>query len=288
MRDQVESLPFLAARMGRGARRPSGKAAAAGIIILVSAAVFFAACGGSSGSSTGGGTTPPPMPAIQNINNATTPSSPINVPIQINGSGFQSAPGTVVFSQSSSGITATVTPSAAGWTNSGIVVKVPDGDGSNNFTVPGSVAVKVTTSAGSSSEVTLNLAQTLSFNANNLTWATTTPLPTALGGLGAVAVPVSDTSAFVVVAGGYNRVNNLRAVLCNTLAPMARWAQAGPRSLRISFPPPAPTRPWWKPILETRRFPPARALSTFSGDKPTPADAPGGTADRLYGQCQHQ
>src|SRR5499427_4324494 len=42
-----------------------------------------------------------PVPQIQNINTSTTPTSPVNLPIEINGSGFQSAPGKVVFTQGS-------------------------------------------------------------------------------------------------------------------------------------------------------------------------------------------
>src|SRR5215469_5161532 len=80
-----------------------------GVLLI---AAFLASCGGSGGSKT---SPPPPVPAIQNINSSTTPSSPVGLPIELNGSGFQSAPGQVVFTQGS--ITATVTPSASGWTD---------------------------------------------------------------------------------------------------------------------------------------------------------------------------
>lgn len=175
----------------------------------------MAACGGSSGSSP---TTPPPVPSILNINNSTDPSSPINLQIEINGSGFQNALGKVVFSQASSSITATVTPNAGDWTDSVVAVTVPSGDGTNTFALPGTVTVKVTTSGGSSNEVTLTLVQTPAFQVDKVAWANTTPLPVALGGLSAAAVPVSDMSAFVVVAGGFNQTNDLRTVYCNTLA----------------------------------------------------------------------
>ncbi len=211
-------VTMLAMRLGRGVQRAQKWGMAARVVLLLCVAGFVAACGGSSGTSSSSTTTPPAVPAIQNINNSTSPASPVNLPIRINGSGFQSSPGQVVFTQDSSGITATVTPNAGDWTDGGIKVTVPDGDGTTKFTVPGSVKVGVTTSGGSSNDVTLTLAQSLAFNASNLAWKTTTPLPVALGGLSAVAVPISDSSAFVVVAGGNNQVNNMQTVYCNTLA----------------------------------------------------------------------
>src|SRR5215468_6382582 len=49
-------------------------------------ALAVSGCGG------GGSSTPPPVPNIQNINSSTTPTSPVNLSIEINGSGFQAAP----------------------------------------------------------------------------------------------------------------------------------------------------------------------------------------------------
>jgi N-acetylneuraminic acid mutarotase len=60
--------------------------------------------------------------------------------------------------------------------------------------------------------------QNVTFNVNNVTWTTTTPLPTALTGLRAVALPVSSTSAFAVATGGFDGTNNTTTVLANTLA----------------------------------------------------------------------
>jgi hypothetical protein len=178
----------------------------------VSAAIFIG-CSGNGATST----TPPPVPSILNINSSTDPSSPVGLPIEINGSGFQSSPGKVVFAQATTGVTATVQPSAAGWSESGIVVTVPTGTGTTLFTAPGDVSVTVTTSGGTSNAVTLSLVQTLTFDVNNVTWAATTPLPTATTGLRAAAVPVSDTSAFVVVTGGYDGTANTTTVLSNTI-----------------------------------------------------------------------
>ncbi len=180
--------------------------------VLLAVTGALAGCGGAGSSSK----TPPPVPAIQNINSSTTPSSPVNLPIEINGSGFQGAPGQVVFTQGS--ITATVTPPAGGWTDTGAVASVPAGNGTTNFTVPGTVTVTVVTSGGTSNGITLNLVPMLTFNVNNVTWATTTALPVALSGLRAAVVPgSSSTSAFVVVSGGYNGSGNQSAVYSEAL-----------------------------------------------------------------------
>ena len=164
----------------------------------------------------GGGSSTPPVPSISNINNSTTPTSPTNLAIAINGSGFQAPPGQVIFTQGT--ISATVTPAAGGWSTTSIVAVVPSGNGTTNFTVPGTVTVTVKTSGGTSNGVTLNLVQTSAFSPNSLVWGVPTPLPQALTGLRAVAVQSSNTSAFVVVAGGFNGTANVTTVYTNTLA----------------------------------------------------------------------
>jgi len=162
---------------------------------------------------------PPPVPAIQNINFATTPSSAVNWSIEINGTGFQSAPGQVVFTQGANIVT--VVPTVANWTTTGIVVTVP----STGFTVPGTAAVTVVTSGGTSNAQNLRLVSPVTLNTNVVTWTTTTPLPVSTGvtgfsGLGAVAVPGvagPPPTAFIVVAGGFDGSNNSTQVLSNNL-----------------------------------------------------------------------
>ncbi len=180
-----------------------------GLSLAVGAAL--AGCGGTSATSR------PPVPSISNVNSSTNPSSPVGLPIEINGSGFQAAPGKVVFTQGS--IAATVVPSAGGWSDTGIVAVVPSGNGSSLFTVPGTTTVTVVTSGGTSNGVALKLVPPVTFDVNNVTWTTTTALPTAMTGLRAVAVPSNSTSsAFVVVAGGFDGTNNVATVLSNSLA----------------------------------------------------------------------
>ena len=274
METLVEGIRRLRAGLETLVTRPRAVAVAAAGLTVLAAATLFVACGGSSGS---GNTTPPPVPAILNINNSTNPSSPINRQIEINGSGFQNAPGKVVFSQSSSGITATVTPNASGWTNSGAVVTVPNGDGTNQFAVPGTVSVTVQTSGGTSNAMTLTLVQSLTFNVNNVTWATTAPLPTKLGGLSAVAVPISDTSAFVVTAGGNDGTNDRNTVLCNTLA---TDGTVGPSWTNI----PTTALPATRAYAAMVEADPGNSLVSANsrfvyviGGQQTSSDAPGGT-----------
>ena len=189
-----------------------GKSAFSVFPVLVACALL-AACGGG-----GGAPAPPPVPSIQNINNATSPSSPVALPIQINGTGFQGAPGEVIFTQGT--ISTAVTPSAGGWSPTGIVAVVPAGDGTTNFTLPGTVSVSVKTTGGTSNSVNLTLVPTVTFNVNNVTWTTTTALPTPVSAMGAVAVPgATSSSAFVVVAGGYIGTSNSTSVLSNVINP---------------------------------------------------------------------
>jgi hypothetical protein len=100
--------------------------------LLATVSTLIAGCGGASNSNNQA------VPSIQNLNSSTTPSGPIALPIEINGSGFQSAPGKVVFTQGN--ISATVVPSTGGWSDTGIVAIVPSGNGASLFTVPGVVA----------------------------------------------------------------------------------------------------------------------------------------------------
>ena len=186
--------------------------AAVCLLILLIMVGLLVSCGGSGGSKTS-----LPVPSILNINSSTTPSSPVGLPIEINGNGFQSAPGKVVFTQNS--ITTTVVPSSSGWNETGLVVTVPSGNGTSNFTVPGTVSVTVVTTGGTSNAVTLNLIQMLTFNVNNVTWAQTTALPVALTGLRAAVVPGATSGAFVVVTGGYDGSSNQTSVFSNTLNP---------------------------------------------------------------------
>jgi hypothetical protein len=209
------TLPFLFSRLTGLAKQARFISVAGGLVLLAATAFFFTSCGGSNAS-----VAPPPVPQIQNVNTSTDPSSPVGLPIEINGSGFEASPGKVVFSQASSGITATVTPNAGGWSSTGIAVTVPKGDGTNNFAVPGTVTVAVKTSGGTSNTKDLTLIQTLTFNVNNVQWTNTSAsIPTALAGLRAAAIPVSDTSAYVVTTGGFDGAANTSDVYVGALDP---------------------------------------------------------------------
>lgn len=177
--------------------------------LMGSVGFFLSGCSGKGGSST----PPPPVPQIQNINSSTTPTSPVGLPIEINGSGFQAAPGKVTFSQGSTSVD--VTPSTSTWSDTGLVALVPA-----SLTAPGTVTVTVETSGGTSNKVTLNLVGTVNFNPSAMGWGTTIPLPAAMTGLRAVAVPgATSTTAFAVVTGGFDGTANTNTVWAINLNP---------------------------------------------------------------------
>ena len=262
---------LLFSKLKTSGKRSSVIPVAAGFIILAASA-FIISCGGSNSDAP-----PPPVPVIQNVNSSTDPSSPINLPIEINGSGFQGSPGSVIFTQSSSGITANVTPDAGGWSSSGIAVTVPAGNGTNNFTVPGTVTVAVKTSGGTSNSLTLTLIQTLTFDVNNVQWTTAAALPTALTGLRAAAIPVSDTSAYVVTTGGFDGTANTSNVFVGGLDP------TGAISAWTTSPNVLPETIAHHGMVEAN--PENSLVSTGSayiyviGGQVNSTDAPGGTAD---------
>src|SRR5216683_279059 len=171
--------------------------------LMGSVGFLFNGCGGKGSSNT---TPPPPVPQIQNINSSTTPTSPVGLPIEINGSGFQAAPGKVTFSQGSTSVD--VTPASSAWSDTGVVAVVPA-----TLTAPGTVTVTVVTSGGTSNKVTVNLVGTITFNPSAMGWGTTIALPAARTGLRAVAVPgATSTTAFAVVTGGFDSSKNTNTV----------------------------------------------------------------------------
>ncbi len=184
-------------------------------VIRLTGFVFFVVVGiaviGPSGCGGGSKSTPPPVPSIQNINSSTTPTSPVGLPIEINGSGFQAAPGKVTFTQGSNAID--VVPANSVWSDTGAVAVVP-----SSFTAPGTVSVTVVTSGGTSNAITLNLVGTITFNPSQMSWGTTEALPRPMTGLRAVGVPgTSSSSAFAVVTGGFDGNANTTTVWANNL-----------------------------------------------------------------------
>lgn len=260
---------------------------AVGAVVVTAAGIFLVGCGGGG---SGSGSPPSPasgVPAIANINGATSPSITINVPnvpnpsVQINGSAFQSAPGQVVFTQGST--SATVVPSASNWSNTVIVVGVPSGSGTTQFSIPGTLTVTVTAGGKTSNGATLNLVQSppSTFSLNNVTWTTTTPLPTALTGLRAAGVPGnSSTTAFVIVTGGYNGTTNTTTVLTNTLnsdgTVGSTWtAAANPLPVSRAHHGMVEADPTNSPVAAGARF------VYVIGGQQNSTDAPGGTATVL-------
>jgi hypothetical protein len=139
----------------------------------------------------------------------------VGQPIEINGSNFQASSATVQFTQGS--IVASATPISAEANDSSLVVTVPAGDSSSQFSVPGTVMVTVESNGMTSGAITLSVDAAPTFDISSTTWATTTPLPIALTGLRAVAVPGASNSAYVVVTGGSNGSLDTALVYSNSL-----------------------------------------------------------------------
>ncbi len=236
---------------------------AAGLIVPMAGLALLAGCGGSSSSSGGGGGTTGNQPQIQNINSSTTATSPVNLPVDISGSGFQSAPGKVTFTQGS--LSVDVTPTASAWSSTGIQAVVPAGNGTTNFTVPGTLNVTVTTSAGTSNSEPVNLVPTLSFRPSAMTWAKTTQLPAAMTGMAGVAVRGNSSSnAFVVLTGGYNGTANTNTVWADN------WNQNGTVG--------SATNKTWL-IVGTRPLPTTLAFQAMAEADDTNSPVPAGTRD---------
>jgi hypothetical protein len=215
---------------------------------------FLAGCAGGSNVPP-----PPPTPQVQNLNNATTPSGQVGLPVEINGTGFQNAPGQVVFTQG--GVSVAVTPDARDWSNTFISEVVPAGNASGQFTVPGTVTVSVETTGGTSNAIELNLTPVVDFNVNAVTWSTTTPLPAPLTGLRAVVVPSnSTTSAWVVITGGYNGSVNTSNVYTNVLGTDGRVGPSWTATVTNALPVPlahhamVEADPGNSPVAEGKRY----------------------------------
>ncbi|MHC4777472.1 MAG: Kelch repeat-containing protein [Planctomycetota bacterium] len=138
---------------------------------------------------------PPPVPVIVDINSSTDPKSPIDVAIEINGSGFLDSVGLVRFDDGVSPVD--VTPNVAGWSGTSIVVVVP-----NTFVPPLTVGVSVITANGTSNVIDLDLVSVPAFTPVNLAWATSTAMPEGLRGLKGTAVYGTASRGYVFVSGG--------------------------------------------------------------------------------------
>lgn len=242
--------------------------ALAGAMALAGA--VWAACGGDATA---------PVPTIQNINNSTDPASPVGLAIEINGSGFRTVPGRIRFAEG--GNVAEVTPDASGWSETGIIVNVPSTGDDSAFAVPGAVEVTVITSGGTSNAVALDLVTTPSFSVENVTWAETQSLSKALAGLRAAAIPNTSTSAWLIVAGGYDGSANTDSVWQSEIQPDGQISS--PFSPTTVLPAPrahhgiAVAHPRNSPVGESARY------VYVIGGQAASTDAPGGTSTVYVG-----
>ncbi|MCZ6688060.1 MAG: hypothetical protein O7H41_00450 [Planctomycetota bacterium] len=243
-------------------------------VIATIAVAIPLGCGGGSSSKK---KSSPALPVIQNINGSSDPASPASTAIEINGLDFGSAPGEVHFTDATDPSNVAIEiPVASAWSDFGIVVVVPAAGCVGNFPIPGTVAVTVVTAGGTSNGIDLDFVDTPSFSVNTVTWMTTTPLPTALRGLGTSPVRVDDVSAYAVIAGGNDGSAHLDLVYTYPLSPdgtLGAW-----RLEASSLPAPrayhgmVEANPGNAPLINS-----ADRFVYVLGGQQDPLDAPGGT-----------
>jgi hypothetical protein len=233
---------------------------------VVSFLVVASGCGGGGG---GGGGFSGGTPAITSVNGSTSPTTPVNVAIEVDGTNFGPSPGSVKFVQGAT--TLTVVPAASAWSNTSIIVDVPTG-----LAAPGSASVSVLTSTGATSNaVNVNLVVAPSFSPSNQTWVTSTALPAALRGHQAVSVlSSSSTAAYVYVIGGNNGTANQSTVSLATVTnagAVSAWSAAASLPAARAFAAVAEADPTNASVAN------GTAYIYAIGGQAAAADAPGGT-----------
>jgi hypothetical protein len=152
---------------------------------------LLSACGG-------GGGTPLPVPAITDINSATTASDSKGSAFIVDGTGFGTLSGNGTTSgysvdfrdAASNAIVATASYAGSGWTNLDIKAVVP----TSGLTAGTSYKVTVTTPGGTSNAVSFLVTASVALSPSTIAWASTSALPVALQGFPSVVAPISVTS----------------------------------------------------------------------------------------------
>jgi hypothetical protein len=142
-------------------------------------------------------------PALLVVNGVSKPSGNAGSTVILEGKAFGdlASLGQVFFSDAAGQPVEAMVSLSENWTNEFIVTTVP----ASAETGP----VWVETPTGASDSITFRLAQSASFSPSLINWSTTTPLPEALQGLGAVFLPVETGPApgqLVFVTGGADGV----------------------------------------------------------------------------------
>lgn len=145
-------------------------------------------------------------PVLKFVNSATKPSGQVGSTVIFDGRAFGDAQrsGQVFFSDGAGGSVSASIDASDDWTDSFIVTTVPSGaeDG----------PVWVETEVGRSDSIEFNVTDGASFSPSNITWTSTTPLPTGVSGHAAryAAIENSDgaTERYVYVTGGRDSQDN--------------------------------------------------------------------------------
>ena len=171
-------------------------------VALVTSTLFLilgAACGG------GGSTGPASPPVVTAVNGATTPSGAVGTTVIIEGQNFGNAPGSVLFSNGSSGTVAATIAAPADWTAGFIVTTVPAGAGTGPLVVQAA--------SGSSSPLTFTVVNGVLFSPSTVSWTSTSALPKGLSGHSMDAVVLrnqSTTTHALYVLGGSDSTHALQ------------------------------------------------------------------------------
>lgn len=125
-------------------------------------------------------------PTLQYVNSATKPSGNVGSTVILEGAAFADLQGSgeVLFSDGAGGTIAASIASPDDWTNTFIVTTVPSG------AADGDVVVR--TATGTSNALPFNVTENATFSPSQVSWTSTTPLPTGLSGHRAVFVPIES------------------------------------------------------------------------------------------------
>ena len=139
-------------------------------------------------------------PILSFVNSATKPSGNPGSTVILEGKAFGDlqGEGKVLFSDGAGGTVEAIISDEDDWTDSFIVTTVP------NDAADGPVMVE--TEIGISNELEFRITTAATFSPSTINWTVTTPIPVAVSGHNAIAIPIDDTEGetqqYVFVTGG--------------------------------------------------------------------------------------
>ena len=176
--------------------------------MLVAGGVLLAGCGGGAGS----GGPQAAAPVIAAINGSASPVTLTESAIEVTGAGFGAQPGFVRMTQGPN-ILDVAPEDPVNWSDTSILIVVPEGDGTFSFSSPGIVAIAVFGPGGGSNALGLSIHGRVPFEPDELRWAQATAMPAPRRGHAAGAVEnAAGDGAHVLVLGGNDGAGNVDTV----------------------------------------------------------------------------